>query len=531
VWITIRKWNTDQYFTYLLTPSGLNFSPIVSSTGLVVGGYENNALGTLKFSADGTKLVAVHSFRNDLVELMDFDNSTGQISNPVLFRPNASAIPSSYSGVYGAAFSPNGRLLYVSSNNDNTTAASVLYQFDISSMDSTSIVASKQLISQNGPFYAGALQAGPDGKIYYATWRDTALSVIESPDNYGASCNFQYNRILMSATGEPIQFGLPNFVSSDMDSMYLPYDFFRSGGSCSSLDVHFIMNKITGADSVKWDFGDGSQSTLFSPTHIYSLGGSYDVSLTIFKNDCGSPSETITHSIPVAFRLGAFLPGDTSFCKIVPFALGASVNANQYLWNTGQTSPAILVSQPGLYWLEIVNNGCSYRDSFQLDVKPSVSIDLGPDVLVCINKPVRISAGSAPNSYLWNTGSTSSNINISLPGLYWATATNASGCMASDTLKANWGDCAVYIPTAFSPNGDGQNETFGLINGMSSAIFSMYIYNRFGQVVFKSADSFARWDGKFKGKPVPQGNYPWMITYKNKEGFIQTDKGMVMLIR
>jgi hypothetical protein len=67
VWITVRKWNTDQYFTYLVTASGINSTPVVSSTGLVISGLPNNALGTLKFSANGKKFIGVHSFENDVV--------------------------------------------------------------------------------------------------------------------------------------------------------------------------------------------------------------------------------------------------------------------------------------------------------------------------------------------------------------------------------------------------------------------------------------------------------------------------------
>jgi len=89
----------------------------------------------------------------------------------------------------------------------------------------------------------------------------------------------------------------------------------------------------------------------------------------------------------------------------------------------------------------------------------------------------------------------------------------------------------MYIPSAFSPNGDGLNETFGLVNGISTSIFTFYIFNRYGQLVFTTKDPFKKWDGKFKNKPCVSGMYIWMMTYKNKEGFIQTDKGSVMLIR
>ncbi|MBL0144997.1 MAG: hypothetical protein IPP48_03750 [Chitinophagaceae bacterium] len=75
-WVIVRKWNTDEYHSYLVTSTGINSTPVVSHTGLVVSGAETNAIGVLKSSTNNKKLAAVHGFQNDLVELMDFDNTT-----------------------------------------------------------------------------------------------------------------------------------------------------------------------------------------------------------------------------------------------------------------------------------------------------------------------------------------------------------------------------------------------------------------------------------------------------------------------
>ena len=254
VWITVRAWETDEYRTYALTSTGFNSFPVVSQTGLIVGGYVNNAIGALKFSIDGTRLVSVHSFENDVVELMQFDNTNGIISNPILFKPNS--VPPIYTGIYGAEFSPNGNLLYISSNNSQADP-STLYQFDISTMDAATIMASKQVIAETSPWFGGALQIAADKKIYYALWKDTAISVIEDPDVYGPGCNFRYNKIFLSnIINEPVQFGLPSLISGDLDGQFVPYDFSRLPGDCERLDIAFRINRISGIDSVRWDFGD-----------------------------------------------------------------------------------------------------------------------------------------------------------------------------------------------------------------------------------------------------------------------------------
>lgn len=530
VWITVRRWGSDEYYTYLLTSTGVNPAPVISSTGFVVNGIPNNAIGALKFSTDGTKLAAVHSFQNDCVELMDFDNTTGVISNPVIFKPNA--IQSTLTGIYGAEFSPNSRLLYISSNN-SPTDPSTLYQFDITSMNAATILSTKQVIAQTYPWFGGALQTGPDRKIYYSMWQDTSISVIDNPDVYGPGCNFQYNKIFLSKViTEPSQFGLPGMIASDLDPQNAPYDFIRIGGDCRNYDVSFQINRTSGINTVSWDFGDSQTSAALSPTHHYDLPGNYTVTLTINSTNCGSTlTETIKHDLFLVSPTGDFMPSDTSLCEVKNYSIAPQVTAQQYQWNTGETSPSISVSNPGLYWLEINNSGCISRDSMTISLKPMQSVYLGNDTTVCVNKPVTLNAGVNAVQYLWNTGETTKTIHVNSPGTYWVEISSNNTCSASDTLTVQWGDCDLYIPSAFSPNGDGVNDKFGLVQGINTQYYRMRIYNRFGQIIFTSSDQFKKWDGQYKNKPMPIGLYPWILVYANKNGYVQTEKGTVLLIR
>lgn len=530
VWLTVRIWNTDEYHSFLLTTAGLNPVPVVSHVGLIISGINNNSIGALKFSVDGTKLAAVHSFQNDLVELMDFDNRTGVISNPVTFKPNVT-LPT-LTGIYGAEFSTSGRLLYISSNNVATEPAT-LYQFDISSMNAATIMASKQIIAQPYPWFGGALQLGPDKKIYYALWKDTSISVIDDPDVYGPGCNFRYNKIFLSKViSEPSQFGLPSVISSDLDAQFAPYNFLRTGGDCRNFDVSFDLNRTTGIDSVYWDFGDGGRSTSLTPVHHYNLPGNYTVTLTIYSINCGiNTAETISHNIFLATAISKFLPADTSLCEIKNYLLKSNVSAQTYLWSTGSGSATETVSEPGIYWLQVESDGCVSRDSIELSLKPTISVNLGRDTGVCVNKPVMFNAGADGSQYLWSTGENSKTVIISSPGIYWVDVSGMDKCSASDTVAVVWGDCGLYLPTAFSPNGDGLNEKFGLVNGINTGYYSMKIYNRYGQVIFSSSDQYKKWDGQYKNKPAPVGLYPWILTYANKNGYPQTEQGTVMLIR
>ncbi len=530
VWIVMQKWNTDEYHAYLLTAAGLNPTPVISNTGLIINGQINNAIGTLKFSGKGNKLAAIHSFDNDAVELMDFDNTSGVLSNPIVFYPNAVPHQSTFTGVYGAEFSPDGKLLYVSSNN-SPADPSTLYQFDITSNNAAIILASKQIIAQTTPWFAGALQIGSDNKIYMAMWNDTSISVIENPNIYGAGCNFVFNKIYLGPLSSfPVQFGLPTFMQSYFDSTSNPYDFTRLG-SCLNRTVTFTINRVNGIDSVKWDFGDGQQSQVLQPTHNYLNPGFYDVNLIVYKIDCSGLNDTINRRIWIAASSG-FLGTDTSSCNVLSLEIGVEeIFGVNYLWNTGYNGSRITTTGFGTYWLEMEQNGCKIRDSINVTSKPKPVVNLGPDTSICKYNTVILNTGNTIyDTYLWSTGETAAAISINQTGTYYVTVSQ-SLCLASDTIVVKPGDCEVFIPTAFTPNNDNKNETFGVIDDVAVQYFSMQIFSKWGQVIFNSNSISKKWNGTFKGKNMPNGAYLWMLNYIDRKGKKKYLQGTVLLIR
>ena len=83
---------------------------------------------------------------------------------------------------------------------------------------------------------------------------------------------------------------------------------------------------------------------------------------------------------------------------------------------------------------------------------------------------------------------------------------------------------SIYIPSAFTPNGDGLNDTFG-IKGEGVSDFHIYIYDRWGEIIFESTEARKQWDGKYKGQQVEQGTYVYQlfasgVTSKGKTGSV-----------
>ena len=91
-------------------------------------------------------------------------------------------------------------------------------------------------------------------------------------------------------------------------------------------------------------------------------------------------------------------------------------------------------------------------------------------------------------------------------------------------------DSQIFVPTAFTPNGDKKNDSF-VVKGSNLVYFSINIYDKNNNLVFSSTDINISWDGNYNGKPAPADNYTWIIEYKTIDGVDRKESGYVALIR
>lgn len=139
-------------------------------------------------------------------------------------------------------------------------------------------------------------------------------------------------------------------------------------------------------------------------------------------------------------------------------------------------------------------------------------------------------------TYAWYQGdkliSSFQSINVapSVTTTYVATCTLCGGQQFTDSVTVY---VIPYIPTAFTPNGDGLNDEFRITGIPAGSItrFNLGIYNRWGEVVFSTTDINQPWDGTMNGEPCPTGNYVWVIWYEDNSKIRQTNKGEVMIVR
>jgi gliding motility-associated-like protein len=175
-------------------------------------------------------------------------------------------------------------------------------------------------------------------------------------------------------------------------------------------------------------------------------------------------------------------------------------------------------------------DGCIKKDTITVAYRSKPRFSLGNDTSVCIGQELRLDPRISNASLRWQDGSAASYFTVKNPGLYEVTATNECGS-ASDQIVIALGICKLYMPNAFTPNNDGLNEVFRVKDPSFIQAFSMVIYNRWGEVVFKTDDPHKGWDGKYKGLQQPEGNYIWQISLTTKDGEKVSAYGSVVLIR
>ncbi len=190
-WLVTHDLPGESFFAFSITQAGISATPVVST----LGGTHGNGAGFMKGSPQFDRIAVANIFFQD-AEVFDFNNNTGQLSNPVILDyPFFGAA----GGTYGIEFSCSGELLYVSDG-------SSLIQFDLTAGDATDILATAYPVISNS-FSCYGLQLGPDQKIYIS---NGGLDVINNPNEVGAACDYQQGAIANQTGGGG--WGLPQWV-------------------------------------------------------------------------------------------------------------------------------------------------------------------------------------------------------------------------------------------------------------------------------------------------------------------------------
>ncbi len=205
-WILINTHYGGDIYAYLLTSSGLSSAPVVSNVGIP------SDIGYIKANYQRDRIaVANYHYNAGSFFLLDFDNATGILSNKIAI---GATLPVSFGIAYGVEFSPDGTKFY----GTTMDAPYKVLQYDLQAGSATDIANSGIIIATHPTkhdcswgYYYGAIQLGPDGRIYVVAECDSFLNVINYPNERGVACGYVPRSVSLS--GRIGRVGLPNFTS------------------------------------------------------------------------------------------------------------------------------------------------------------------------------------------------------------------------------------------------------------------------------------------------------------------------------
>ena len=282
---------------------------------------------------------------------------------------------------------------------------------------------------------------------------------------------------------------------------------------------------------VAWNTGATSSAI------TVSTSGTYHVIVTS-PNGCQSDDEvTLTRYEYPELELG----DDRELCEGEHVDLVGPVGDYEYIWSNKDQNSYTTVNETGYYELTVSNHGCSVTDGVNIVFNLLPERPFGRDTTFCFSMPpyrLDLDAKNAGSSYVWMNGST--NQEVSLSGAQYVTVaiTSGEGCsMTYDLIIQEECEGAVWIPNAFTPNGDGLNDAFK-VEGSGIGEVNMKILNKWGQIVYETDDINRPWLGQYLDGDEYKKNdmYQYVVTVRmiKANGELSSPyvyEGQVMLAR
>mgnify|MGYP001112539649 CR=1 FL=1 len=299
--------------------------------------------------------------------------------------------------------------------------------------------------------------------------------------------------------------------------------------TCTGSPVSLTATGPNNIATYTWTLPDGSTQTGANIT--YTVRSTADSSYSLLAtNDAGCDS-TISFTIPVDTIIFS-ISTDQIVCDSL--TLDAGTGFTSYAWSTGATTQTITVTEAGAYTLTVTRGACTASITINVTsgTKPDTRIGVTPaqptaNVLglerrayICVEdqESVTLTADTTNTAQLvtWNTGATTNQLSVDSAGTYIATIQYTPGCVVIDSIEVQ-DVCTVkfFVPTAFSPNGDGVNDKL-VIFGEGFFNLDFRVFNRWGEVIyFSKSQEVEGWDGTAHGVEAPNGTYVWRAIFED----------------
>ena len=319
------------------------------------------------------------------------------------------------------------------------------------------------------------------------------------------------------------------------------YTFTPSAGSCAtpvSLDVTIVSSLLPTFDAIG-PFCLNSTPPVLPPTSKEGIPGTWipaSINTSVLgtatyrftpssAGNCATPASitiTIVNTISPTFPTIA-----DSYClnDIAPALPTTSKEGVNGTWNPSSINTAKVGR--AVYTFTPVGSQCGVPAQITIVMNPPPVLTMGPDVTIAAGASTTLNVSVTGNivSYQWKPSTTLNDATIKDPvaspsstTTYTLVVIDDNNCEASGSMTVTVsGRSKILVPNAFSPNGDGINDTWIITNLSVYPGATVDVFNRYGQPVFHSENSSKAWDGTYNGKPLPVGTYYYIIDLKNNE--------------
>jgi gliding motility-associated-like protein len=312
---------------------------------------------------------------------------------------------------------------------------------------------------------------------------------------------------------------------SDGTTMPAPVSGFATGGLYSSADVS--IDPVTGIVDLK-----------------KTAAGNYLIRYDVSQGSCNpagfstAPLNILSQPLPPVIGPVPFICGPQS----VTLSATAAGSIDWYdqsglsiPLHTGSSFTSFLDKTKSFYLTNRIGTCTSQPAILNAIVTPAPIVPfLGNDTAICSVDKLVLDASGPFTTYLWQNGSVQPTLTVTTSGLYKVTVSTGAGCSISSSININVLDNCndISFPTAFTPDGNGSNDKFGpLGNLFLIKRFALFVYNRFGELVYSSNNPYEKWDGTYRGKTAGMNNFVWVATYLFDNRTLKTQKGNLVLIK
>ena len=306
-----------------------------------------------------------------------------------------------------------------------------------------------------------------------------------------------------------------------------------------TLGENTITLTVNPADDYFGTFGSQAKQTDFPNVYIDQTVS--DDPLTTDIYDATVASIISENDIDLANHITYSCDGKTA-------TITAPFEAQSYQWSTGSTDSFIVTTKPDTYSLMAINQCLSFFDSITINTfLDPIELDLGKDELIVLGDSIFLMPTlnrSMIDDIQWFKDGV--EINCTNCDYYWAkpASTSTYSVIAKDETNCSFTDDIlievdqrkdIYVPNAFSPNGDGINETLFISTSVPGQVISFEVYDRWGNLVFNKkeysiSDTENAWDGTVNGQSLGIANYIWRAELLFVDGDKQLFSGQVMIM-